>query len=307
MLKIKYTASHFPKTIYGNKLVGTHTLLTDWHEIIWAAITVGKRNATEVSKHGKYSAYDIMSRAMLVWTSLKSSGGYLEKSSVYQDMDPTEKGFVSFSLGMAISKLFMSKLLNVHWLVHVANINNSIKTRTKTQSRPDLIGLTTKKEFVIVEAKGRSNGFNLKAQTKAKEQTKVISTIDSKNPKLRVASQCYFDDFLEVCIEDPEDIIQDAIEVETDFNIYFEKYYGFFYNLENEELDLLKSIGIEISLSNDLAIAIRDNSFKNFNVRNDSPPLDESGFRCFPDGIKIKLNPDFWAEEALELEPENRQ
>ncbi|WP_336818343.1 hypothetical protein [Cedecea sp. MMO-103] len=307
MLKIRYTASHFPTGIYGNKLAGTHILPTDWHEIIWAAITVGKRNATEVNKHGKYSTYEIMSRAMLIWTSLKSSNGYLEKSSVYQEMDPTEKGFVSFSLGMAISKLFISKLLNVHWLEHVANINNSIKTRAKTKSRPDLIGLNTRKEFVIVEAKGRSNGFNLDAQIKAKKQTRVISTIDSKYPVLRIASQCYFDESLEVCIEDPEDIIPDAIEVETNLNIYFEKYYGIFYNLENEELDLLKSMGIEISLSDNLSIAIRNNSFENFTVDNDSPFFDESGFKCFPDGIKIKLDSDFWAEGALELEPEKRQ
>lgn len=264
MLEIKYKASHFPITIYGRKLSGVHVLSTDWHEIIWSAITVGKKNASDINKHGKYSIYEIMSRAMLIWTSLKSSKGYLEKSSVYQNMDPTEKGFVSFSLGMTMSKLLASKLLNVHWLEHVANINTSVTTRVETKSRPDLIGLNARKEFVIIEAKGRSNAFNYDAQSKAKRQTRVINRVDNKQPVLRVASQSYFENFLEVEFEDPEDINPDSIDVETSLETYFEKYYSIFYNLDNESYGLLKSMGIEISLSDELSLAISNNSSKAF-------------------------------------------
>jgi len=306
MLKIIYSATSFPTTIYGKKLEGRHIVSTDWHEIIWSAITVGKRNATEINKHGKYSTYEIISRAMLIWATLRSSEGYLEKSSVYQDMDPTEKGFVSFSLGMTMSKLLASKLLNVHWLEHVANINTSITTRIKTKSRPDLIGLNARKEFVIVEAKGRSNGFNSEAQGKAKTQTTVINRINNIQPVLRVASQSYFEEKLEVFIEDPEEINQDAMDVETNLNHYFENYYGIFYNLDNENQELLKSMGIEISLSDKLYTAIRNNSFDDLDIENNESYFDESGFKCFPDGINIKLDSDFWSEGNLQLEPKNR-
>lgn len=305
MLNIKYNASHFPKSKYGKKLAGTHILKADWHDIIWAAITVGKRNASEINKHGKYSIYEIISRAMLIWTSLKSSSGYLEKSSVYEKMDPTEKGFVSFSLGMTMSKLLASKLLNVHWLEHVANINNSITTRTKTKSRPDLVGLNVRKEFVIVEAKGRSNDFNFDAQFKAKNQTKVIRNINNTPPVLRVASQSYFDNYLSVELEDPDETNQNPIDIETNYAIFFENYYGIFYNLNDENQVFLKSMGIEISLSDHLNLAIKD-SFKEFSTHNIEPYLDEAGFKCFPDGIKIKLDSDFWSMEKLELEPEDR-
>jgi len=305
MLNIRYSASHFPKSKYGNKLAGSHILQADWSDIIWAAITVGKRNASEINKHGKYSVYEIMSRAMLIWTSLKSSSGYLEKSSVYESMDPTEKGFVSFSLGMTMSKLLASKLLNVHWLEHVANINNSITTRTKTKSRPDLVGLNIRKEFVIFEAKGRSNDFNPEAQSKAKNQTKVIRNINNTPPILRVASQSYFDNYLSVKIEDPDEINQNPIDIETNYAIFFEKYYGIFYNLNNESHVLLKSMGMEISLSEHLNSAIKG-SFEEFNIIDFEPHFDGSGFKYFPDGIKIKLDSDFWSVEKLELEPEDR-
>lgn len=305
MIKIYYKASHFPKSIYGKHLDGPHILHVDWHDIIWAAITVGKRNASEINKHGKYSIYEIMSRAMLIWTSLKSNYGDLEKSSVYENMDPTEKGFVSFSLGMTMSKLLASKLLNVHWLEHVANINTSIKTRIETKSRPDLIGLNARKEFIIFEAKGRSNSFNSEAQSKAKKQTKVIHRINNIPPVLRVASQSYFDNFLFVEIEDPEEIDPNPIDIETDLSTYFEKYYGIFYNLDDESHELLKAMGMEISISDEIKSAI-NNSFENFNIDDAPTYFDNSGFKCFPDGIKIKLNSDFWSEERLELEPENR-
>jgi hypothetical protein len=247
MLKINYDAVAFPKSIYGRKLFGNDELLIDWHDIIWAAITVGKRNSTQITKHGIYSLYDIINRSMLVWTSLKSTPSYLEKTNVYNEMDPTEKIFVSFFLGMIMSKLFASELLGVPWLEHVSNVNTSYKTRGQTKSRPDLIGLNANKEFVIVEAKGRTNSFSNDAQIKAKQQTKVISTINGIYPVLRVASQCYFKDILKVYIEDPEEISANAIEVEVTVNDYLQKYYSLFNGLEEGDLELLKSMGRRLS------------------------------------------------------------
>ncbi len=91
MLKIIYSATSFPTTIYGKKLEGRHIVSTDWHEIIWSAITVGKRNATEINKHGKYSTYEIISRAMLIWATLRSSEGYLEKVQFIKIWTPQKK------------------------------------------------------------------------------------------------------------------------------------------------------------------------------------------------------------------------
>lgn len=307
MLKIKYEAVAFPKSKYGKKLYGSHILNTDWHEIIWAAITVGKRNSSQITQHGVYSLYEIVNRSTLVWSSLKSSSGYLEKTGVYKEMDPTEKVFVSFSLGMTMSKLFALKLLNIPWLEHVANVNTSIKTRTATKSRPDLIGLNVRKEFVIVEAKGRTNGFSSDAQVKAKNQTKVINNIGGIRPVLRVASQCFFNDKLEVYIEDPEQVSENAIEVDTKVSSYLESYYGLFKHIDERELELLKPMGIEISFSKQLADSIKNNSFDEFEVKNNKINLDKNGFKCFPDGIKIKLDPDLWSDDILSLEPEYRQ
>lgn len=276
------------------------------HDIIWAAITVGKRNKAQITKHGIYSIYEIINRSTLVWTSLKLSSDRLIKTDVYNEMDPTEKVFVSFSLGMTMSKLFSLKLLRVPWLEHVSNISNTLKTRTATKSRPDLIGVNYRNDFVIVEAKGRTNDFNDAAQNVAKTQTKVIKTIDGKSPVLRVASQSFFNDYLEVYFEDPEDTAEEAIHVETSLNDYFGSYYRHFRHMSPRDLKLLKLIGIEIKLSDFLVDAFKNNRFDNIAKETKGEYFDNNGFKQFPDGISIKLDEKLWSSEAMSLEPEKR-
>ena len=306
MIKIHYMADDFPKKIYGKQLSGSHTLFTDWHEVIWAAITVGKRNTRHITKHGIYSAYEIINRAMLIWTSLKLESNFLQKTDVYKEMDPTEKVFVSFSLGMTMSKLLACRLLGVHWLQHVAYVNKNISTRKTTRSRPDLIGLNKRHDFVVFEAKGRSNKYDDAAQITAKNQTKVISKISGRYPVLRVACQSYFDENLRVYIQDPEDISINSLEVETDLNHYLKGYYSLFDDLDDVNTTFLKSIGIEIDFSESLSLALKKESFYNFRSNIEQPEFDKYDFKCFPDGIKIKLNNEIWSNERLSLEPKNR-
>ncbi|HIF9121012.1 TPA: hypothetical protein ACX6O4_001455 [Photobacterium damselae] len=308
MLKIKYKAKAFPKSLYGKLLQGENTLNTDWHEIIWAAITVGKSNSVQISSHGVFSLFEIINRSSLIWMTLKQSSNQLEKSSVYLDMDPTEKVFVSFSLGMVMSKLFALRLLDIPWLEHVANVNSSISTKIMTKSRPDLIGLSVRNEFVIFEAKGRTNNFNNAAQTTAKEQTKVIHKIGADQPVLRVACQSYFKNTLEVFIEDPEEIEEKTIDIDVLKDDYFRSYYSIFQKLAEEELSQLKSIGVEIRFSEALSQAFKTGKYETLfkETNKDIIYFDNDGFKCFPDGLKIKLDSDLWNEELLKMEPDLR-
>lgn len=308
MLKIKYNAKAFPNSLYGKHLQGVNTLKTDWHEIIWAAITVGKRNSVQISSHGVFSLAEIINRSTLVWMSLKQNSNQLEKSDVYLDMDPTEKVFVSFSLGMVMSKLFALRLLGIPWLEHVANVNSSISTKTATKSRPDLIGLNVRKEFVIFEAKGRTNNFDNAAQATAKGQTKVIHKIGAVQPVLRVACQSYFKNTLEVFIEDPEELQEEPIDIEVLEHDYFKSYYSIFQTLTEEDLSQLKPIGVEIQFSETLSEAFKTGKYDALleGVNEDKVYFDNDGFKCFPDGLKIKLDTDLWNEELLKMEPDLR-
>jgi len=312
MIKIPYVAKAFPKSTYGALLQGNKCLRIDWHDLVWAAITVGKKNKNQITKHGIYSVYEIINRSTLIWTSLKSDSSNLVKTDLYKDMDPTEKVFISFSLGMMVSKLFSEKLLNVPWLEHVSNFSGTLKIYGKTKSRPDLIGRNKRGEYVIVEAKGRTNTFDSAAQLKAKSQSKVIASIGGMKPILKVASQSYFKNFLKVCFEDPEGIDEQSIDLEISEDDFFRSYYGQFSSLTENDLSLLKPLGIQLSFTKDLAECFKSNNYSKLIAKerdgyvDDTGSPDDTGFKVFSDGLMIKLEPEIWGESNMNLEPKAR-
>ena len=103
--------------------------------------------------------------------SLEERGGYWHKSDAYSRLDPSEKSAVSYFLGMTQAKITCELLLGVPHLLHVDAALALIGRQTRA-SRPDLIGFdpTTAAYTIAVEAKGRSNGWDEEAISKAKTQ-----------------------------------------------------------------------------------------------------------------------------------------
>jgi len=226
--KIPYQARKFPLT-YPVALHGSHRLDVSWVEIVWAAITVGKRDRSVLLAHGWYSVADLFSRALQIYAYLRSSTSRFEPTDLFKELDPSEKGAGSYALGMTMAKLFADKLLDTPWLVHVSvakkTSQHAIKSTSKSKSLPDLIGLNLSNEWIVVEAKGRSHGFNNEALENAKKQTSKIRTIDGKVPILRVAAQAYLEPSLEVVLEDPDEATRDAVDLDIPNNQMFKAYY----------------------------------------------------------------------------------
>ena len=70
--------------------------------------------------HGESSLYEAIYRLLIVRANLKEAGGYLEKTNSFKGLDPSEKGAVSYFLGLASAKLFSARLLGVPYLMHLA-------------------------------------------------------------------------------------------------------------------------------------------------------------------------------------------
>ncbi|MEC7120307.1 MAG: hypothetical protein VXW65_10445 [Pseudomonadota bacterium] len=305
-MHIGYKARDFPNGIYGSNLYGDHDLDVDWFDIIWAAITVGKRNSNQINQHGVFSAYEMAHRVSLVWLSLRMSSGRLIRTGVYDNMDPTEKSFVSFSMGMLTSKLFVHKLLDVHWLEHVSSFDKTLLVNPNTKSRPDLIGVNKNGDFVIVEAKGTTNNYSEKNQKKAKDQVKVISTINGVPPVLRVASQSYFHPSLEVFFQDPVRTDEDqSISLIGEKGSYFSSYYSGFGFLLSDEMRVFESLGVEVGISDEFMRLIKAGEYDSiYDLSRDS--CFDGGYKVFPDGIMIKLDESIWGDQKMSLEPSNR-
>lgn len=116
-MNISYKLQDFPiryKPFINN-------LTVSWEDLIWAAITVGKKNQQEILKHGIYSIFDITSKIHMIFSVVKeeTTSGKLIKTDLYNNMDATEKAMVSYNMGMMSSKLISSKLFDIQWLIQI--------------------------------------------------------------------------------------------------------------------------------------------------------------------------------------------
>lgn len=243
MVQINYDAENFGAH-WGVELSGSHQLTCTWQEIVWSAITVGKRHWGDVWKSGKYSQLEAIFRATMVYAYLmeNNSSQRLVQSDAFKRLDPSEKGAISYFYGLMSSKLLAEKLLNVPWLMHLDVYKDQLAISSSGNSKPDLVGLNNNGEWVVVEAKGRSNSFDRKALDKAKTQTGFIKQISGKTPILFAAVQSYFSNGnFRTRIADPDDVNENAVDLKLTLQDYIKSYYKLLFDLiENEKSQIVE-------------------------------------------------------------------
>jgi len=193
MLKIPYESSDFGPSM-GPLFSGINNLSCTWNEIIWAAITVGREKWSHAIRFGKYSWLEMLYRLSIIYANLKQSpNNTLIRSQAYDNLDPSEKSAISYFLGLTSAKLFAAKRLNVFWLMHIEKYRDKYPMKFwKGKSRPDLFGLNNRRDWVVIEAKGRSNRFDYQTLLKAKDQTRQLRAIAGQFPALKVALESHF-------------------------------------------------------------------------------------------------------------------
>lgn len=202
--EIHYSSRDFPKGLvkrYGN-------LNTTWEELLWAALTIGRPNTAYVFQHGEASLHEALFRLSLVKMALEQ-GPYsrrLLRSNAFRTLDPAEKGAVSYFLGMAVCKLFASRLLNTPWLLHLDVFRDQLNPAIQgARSRPDLVGQDAIGNWHAFETKGRSSVPSSEDKLKAKAQAQRLVSVDGSSCSLHIGSFAFFrQDELEFYWRDPE-------------------------------------------------------------------------------------------------------
>jgi hypothetical protein len=245
-MQITYNSAKFP-THYGSRFSGANQLSFSPQELFWAAITVGRANIIDVISHGVYSEYEILYRASIIAANVAQNGTNLIKSTAYLSLDPSEKSAISYFLGLTCCKLLAHKLLNVPWLLHIDVYRAHFMATgqafrfSSSRVRPDLIGLDTRRRWIVMESKGRTNGFSNSLLVDAKHQTRSLRQIGGTYPNLRVAAVTHFrDGRLTVNWEDPEDINDDNFDLDTTSEDFLFYYYKLIVNIltNNETLEI---------------------------------------------------------------------
>lgn len=276
-MKVTYNSHNFPNT-YGRKFQGSNNLNFSVHELMWAAITVGRANFIDVISNGIYSQYEILYRASILVANLTQYRGNLVKSSAYNHLDPSEKSAVSYFFGLTFSKLISEKLLYIPWLLHIDVYRDQFLRGGQafgfgsSQSRPDLIGLDLGRDWVVIESKGRTNSMPAHLLSKAKAQTQNLRSIGGVPPNLRVAIVSHFKKgILTIDWADPVGSNDESFELKTDIKQFLMEYYRIVFNiLDSNEKDVQESQGYLIYTfeSIDLTIGLDKKTFNAYKTDN---------------------------------------
>jgi len=253
----------------------------------------------------------------MVYANLRERGGGYHKSSYYEALDPTEKGFVSYFLGMVAAKIVAADVLDVPWLFHLSMLKSLGGGATLIgKSAPDLIGLNRRMEWAVVEAKGRTNRHSQDAAATAKLQTRQLRKINGNFPVVRVAVQAFFSPELEFTVDDPDDYDDDAPDFDGNIDLALERYYAYTVRAiqsgskqvpiagEEFRFGTLDEIGISVGLPAKVLTMLENRQF-NAVVRHLSERRFDEGSGVSADGIAILLD-NRWATEQMRLDLPSR-
>jgi len=227
-LIIDYTSEGFPA---GSPVTnGGAVLTTNWNELLWAAVTVGRPNRQYVFRHGNASMYEALFRLSLVRMALEQSGpsAYrLRRTDAAKTLDPSEKGAVNYFIGMVFCKLFSWKLLNAPWAIHLDAFRPQLNRFLTGRSRPDLVAETASGEWLSLEAKGRISAPSNEAKNKAKQQAERLVSVNGAPIQFHIGCITYLrNDTIRFFWRDPEppqDKPHRQIKLELNDNIW--RYY----------------------------------------------------------------------------------
>ena len=222
---IAYRGNGFDSRL-GNLLNSSTPIPVTWPEVIHAAITVGRGGWRDVFRHDRYSRYEMLYRASMIYANLRTRRGSITKTDAYHALDPSEKSAISYFLGLTFTKLLATKLLGIRWLLHLDVYGTHLGARYTNRGRPDLVGLDASGRWCVFEAKGRSNGLAPNVISTAKAQTEKLRTIDGHLPHLRVAAITYFSGrSLAVHMEDPDVFDARAGDLDVPEDQFLRDYY----------------------------------------------------------------------------------
>lgn len=171
-------------------------LRVSWDDILWSAVTVGRPSWYYVFRHGRASTYEALFRWSILRMAVEQRGNWahqLSRTAAAGALDPTEKGAVSYFLGMTFCKLVASRLLNIPWMLHVDVARSLLGFPLAGRSRPDLIGQDlSRKRWHAFECKGRASTPEAVTKGAAKSQAQRIVTVGGMKCDLHVGAITYF-------------------------------------------------------------------------------------------------------------------
>lgn len=248
MLSIDYQSEAFPRAVLPNR---QGRLTVTWGDILWAAVTVGRPDILHVFHHGDASVYEAIFRWSMVRMALEQRGAHgkrLVRTNALRNMDPTEKGAVSYFLGLMACKLFSWKLLNAPWTLHLDAFRAVLSPQLiRGRSRPDLVAQAQASQaWYAYECKGRASPPGSTDKQKAKAQARRLVSVRGVNCALHVGAIMFFqNNTLQFFWRDPEPVADEPIRLPDPasfWGAYYSPFVEAYRSFERPELPSLDPI-----------------------------------------------------------------
>lgn len=237
----------------------------------------------------------------------------IRRSEAYDGLDPSEKGAISYFVGLTMAKAFAELTLNVPWLMHLDVYREELAVALAGQSRPDLVGQTTDGHWVGIEAKGRSNAFEMNALNNAKAQAQMLGTVGGEEPVLRIGMLTHFTgERLQFRVRDPHaDDERHRVELPLNRERLMEGYYRPFRTLLSRSEQTIELRGEQFRISHtdnaDLAVGLAERR-----MEANAPSLtvaehqgDGEKYYVGRDGVVVILG-SLWSPSNMAREPQSR-
>lgn len=228
LLEAPFTAKGFPA---GFPTRGTLAFTSD--DLAHALFTTG-RAPGDRARHGSASFWEFIHRASLIPAYLRrASMRAVHKSALAQDLDRSEKVGLSYAIGQAMTAIYCRQQIGVAFPMHVDRYAGHHGVSFNLgRKRPDLFGLSASGDWIVAEAKGRSNGMESGLPATLAAQKSMIKSINGQKPAVALGCVSSFPvlypgawDRLHVDVVDPPQEAQ-AVAIVVDLDHYWRAYYA---------------------------------------------------------------------------------
>ena len=206
---------------------GRPTLDVSLPELVWGVVTVGAPNANAALGNILSGLAFTGHKALAICATLRSDGAHFVHPANYGDLDQSEKGVLSYLLGMAMAKVMASRVLQVPWLSHARHLKDEDILHLRpanTGMLPDLIGQDGTGAWHVIEAKARQKRAPLGDRAHWKAQARVVRDINSVSAVSRSYCLTLQDPMVRVELVDPEPG-EEYIDLEVDVERLRQEYY----------------------------------------------------------------------------------
>jgi hypothetical protein len=244
----------------------------------------------------------------------RAQRGRVARSQLALDLDRSEKVGVSYALGQAMTGIFCEKLLSAPFLLHIDRYEKQYGVSfSPTRKRADLFGPDRNGDWMVAEAKGRSNAMEADLRGMLEEQKRSVSQIAGSAPRVVMGCVASFPApgrTLRVDAFDPTEDSIESVQLDVNLDLYFLAYYEPFIAaidfgepdgvLDDEEMIFSAipraglRVGIRRSIADRIRVARRANvtaglaeSIWSLLARNSS---ELTAGTAFPDGTAIQTN-----------------